>query len=441
MAIDSAHALLRSLRPVRRVDDTSAPWTGEVVRDPSGDACLLVDVNELGEGWAGWRIADSEHLLAPRDIVRTPSGHAALFPLCAERLIDVVRRRADDRDPLSAGEALTVAVSVLRGHLDAETVSGSAEGSWWLTDDGRPVLALRSTGVSESAEILRLLAARFPSWGEVFGDVLAALGRERLSDRDAGSLEERMFALAQPQPLRIRATRGSPAMRDADPGVSARPVATRMGTRAAARAAAGEAPGQGLLRRISTLMDRDLGDAVSKATTGVWRAARERGPRSRRRGLVIAAGASAVVLAIGLSWPSDTEPPSAAEPVATVSQTAPSAPLPQPSDAASTAPAAAAAATDLVALTDGLLTSRAACGSDPQCLESVMADPVRALPPGPSDLPSSARTVTFLDDLGGAAVLRVDGHATAEAASQLVIIVKIGERWLIRDIHDAGATP
>ncbi|WJL95632.1 hypothetical protein QSU92_17250 [Microbacterium sp. ET2] len=453
MAIDSEHALLRSYRPVRRLDDTSAPWPGEVVRDTEGAAWLLVDASALGTHWAGWRASESEHLLTPADLVRTAAGHAALFPICSERVIDVVRRRSEDDDPLSAGEALTLAVSVLRGHLDAGATAGETAGTWWLTDEARPVLALQPAGPSESAEIFRLLVGGFPAWSDVLRDGLAALAQADLHERDAQALEARLFALTAPQPLRVGA-KSIPSLRDgAVLGVTARPLPTRRGSRAAARAAAaGDIRGQGLLARVSTLMDRDLGETVSRATTGVWRAVNVRRPRSRRRGLIVAAGAAAMVLAVGLTWPSDAEPPAAAEPVVTAREPAqgssPSPTFDADTDASSTDTAIDDAAPPpatpdhLIVVTDELLSARAACDAEAACLAEMVADPTRALPRGAADLPADARAVTFLDDLGGAAVLRVDATDTAGAspASQLVVIVRIGEHWVIRDIYDAGAT-
>ncbi|WP_141938551.1 hypothetical protein [Microbacterium sp. SLBN-154] len=448
MAIDSQHALRRPYRSVRRVDDTAAPWPGEVVRDSGGAAWLLVDARALGEDWAGWRASRSDHLLAPSDLVRTAAGHAALFPICSDRLIDVVRRRSDDGDPLSAGEALTLAVSVLRGHVDAGASTGGTAGTWWLTDEARPVLALQPTDPSESAAIFRLLLGMFPAWAEVLRDGLSAMEKAHPHERDVLGLEERLFALASPQPLRAGARRTASTTPGAVPGVSARPLVTPEASRAAARAAtSAESDDRGLLARISALMDRDLGDTVSRATTGVWRAVSTKRPRSRRRGFVIAAGAAAVVLAVGLTWPSDPESPAAAEPVVTTpSSDASHAPASEV-DSADTAAAAPTGSTeptpaDLVAVADRLLTARAACGEDRECLAAIIVDPERAPAPGASDLPTGLRTVTFLDDLGGAAVLRVAAHdsSNASATSQLIVIVRIGEDWLIRDIHDAGAT-
>lgn len=457
MVVDPAIPLLRSYRPVRRVDATSAPWPGEVVRDPDGAAWLLVDAEELGDGWSGWHAAESEHLLTPRDLVRTPSGHAALFEVCAARLTELVTRRFEDRDPLSTGEALTVAVSVLRGHMEAAALSATSTGVWWLTDEGRPVLAMQTSGRADSPDILRLLATGFPAWAEVLGDVLGAMEQDRLHARDAQALEERLFALATPQPLRLapRAGRATATAMDVATSTTGRPAATRSGTRAAARAAAaGDPRGVGWLTRISAVMDRDLADVVSRATTSLWRAAGPARPRSRRRTLLLAAGAAAIVLAVGLAWPTDTEQPAAAEqelaaPTPGATAAAGDEPGGAAVDTSASAPAAADASPDLAAVTEELLIARAACENDQGCLGAVVEDPTRALPAGASDLPPEARSVTFLDDLGGAAVLRVDAREAAEPAggssssraSQLVVIVRIGETWVIRDIHDAGATP
>ena len=43
--------------------------------------------------------------------------------------------------------------------------------------------------------------------------------------------------------------------------------------------------------------------------------------------------------------------------------------------------------------------------------------------------------MTLLDEFGGAAVLRVEASASP-ASPQLVVIVRTGDRWLLRDVYD-----
>ena len=62
---------------------------------------------------------------------------------------------------------------------------------------------------------------------------------------------------------------------------------------------------------------------------------------------------------------------------------------------------------------------------------------MRPFPGGVVDLAAAERTVTLLDEFGGAAVLRVEASA-APAAPQLVVIVRAGDRWLLRDVYDVA---
>ena len=78
---------------------------------------------------------------APVDIVRRADGHDVALPVCTERLSDFLTRRA--ATPLSAGERLTLAVSVARGvhELAAGGTDAACPGTWWLTEAGQPMLA------------------------------------------------------------------------------------------------------------------------------------------------------------------------------------------------------------------------------------------------------------------------------------------------------------
>jgi len=95
---------------------------------------------------------------------------------------------------------------------------------------------------------------------------------------------------------------------------------------------------------------------------------------------------------------------------------------------------------DVAATAAALLDVRTACERDADCLESVVVDPARLFPPGTIDLPSSARTLTLLDDFGDMAVLRVDANG-GRSAAQLVVVVRVDEKWLLRDVHDVAQQP
>ena len=58
---------------------------------------------------------------------------------------------------------------------------------------------------------------------------------------------------------------------------------------------------------------------------------------------------------------------------------------------------------------------------------------------GPIDAPREERTIALLDHFGGVAVLRVD--AADGAATQLVVIERRDDEWLLRDVHDAAQQP
>jgi hypothetical protein len=192
-------------------------------------------------------------------------------------------------------------------------------------------------------------------------------------------------------------------------------------------------------------VDTDLADTVSRVTTGLWR--RARGPeRPRRRAPWIVGGAvGAAVLAGGTLWPAaggeitggtHSEPSEAASagPAGAEGATAPPVPT------VPSAPTAEAAPPDLAAVGSALLDERIACGSDHECLETVLSDASAPLGAGAIDLPSSARVVTLLDDFGDVAVLRVDA-SDGSLPAQLTVLVRQDEKWLLRDVHDVAQQP
>jgi hypothetical protein len=90
---------------------------------------------------------------------------------------------------------------------------------------------------------------------------------------------------------------------------------------------------------------------------------------------------------------------------------------------------------DLAVIAAELLSARTECASDPACLEHVVEVVDAPLPGGVIDLAAADRTVTLLDEFGGAAVLRVEAVGSA-VPPQLVVIVRTGARWLLRDVYD-----
>jgi len=140
-------------------------------------------------------------------------------------------------------------------------------------------------------------------------------------------------------------------------------------------------------------------------------------------------------LAGGLLWPSGGGGPATAE----VPADSPAASTPTPASASAEPvldpPVEGGTESDLAVIAAELLSARTECGSDQACLEHVVEIVDAPLPGGVVDLAAADRTVTLLDEFGGAAVLRVEAAGSA-APPQLVVIVRTGDRWLLRDVYD-----
>jgi hypothetical protein len=151
-----------------------------------------------------------------------------------------------------------------------------------------------------------------------------------------------------------------------------------------------------------------------------------------------------VIIVGGLLWPTGQTGTATAE-TSTRSPAESSAPSPTATDASphpaeavdgdAGASSAGAAPPDLASVTGALLTARAACEAEPTCLAAVLETPASEFPPGVADFVEVERSVGLLDEFGGAAVLRVD-PVGRDGAPQLVVVVQIDGRWLLRDVYD-----
>ena len=433
----------RAIRAVRARED--GPWPGVLVRTSAGDTFVLVDADVLGAQWRGWDAPADGHVLAPVDVARRVDGHDVVLPVCSERLEEFVRRRAA-RMPLSAGEAVTLGVSVLRGCAQIANTPETT-GEWWLDDGGRPVLATdaASQGALDAAATVLEGVDVDPAAERTWGTALRAVTAERLSVRELEAAEEALFAIATPEPL------STVSLSPRSAAESARRVEAV--AHAGAMDERGDAAPPSMWHSLLAGVDNDLADSVSRATTAVWRRLRpspsDRPERaSRRRAPWLVGGAvAAAVLAGGALWPT-------ASGVATeerAEMTATAAPgqttegdggeTPATTDGLQDPPAAdtAAAPTDLAQVTGALLEARLACGGASGCMDDVVMESA-LLPGGAIDLPSGERQVTLLDDFGDIAVLRVDA-ADGTAASQMVVIVRRNEKWLLRDVSDVAQQP
>jgi hypothetical protein len=412
--------------------EAESPWAGALIRLPSGGTAVAVDAGALGDAWRGWSADRAGHVLAPLDILRRPDGHDVLLPVCSERLTDFLDRRG--ALDLSPGEGVTLSVSLLRGVAELG-VESEISGAWWLTDEGRPVFATETCGAGHraaTADLLRRIALDVPQLGDVLTDAADALAEGRRG-RVLERAEESLFAVAEPTALATTTFGPRRARTRAVVGID--PVS------------ADDAPERApWLFALSRHLDAEWADLISRVTTGVWRALRAPRTRSGRPWLV-AGGLACAILVGGLALPADQSGTATAEPAPSTSgspaEAASPAPTPTPAPDDTAAPEAIAAAdgdsgaaTDLAAVTAELLSARTECAAEPMCLADVLADPASEFPPGAADLAPSDRSVTLLDEFGGAAVLRID--PAAEGSPQLVAVVRIEGRWLLRDVYDTA---
>ncbi|MFB8147197.1 hypothetical protein ACFC1W_10685 [Microbacterium sp. NPDC056003] len=421
---DALRAPYRPVRPVGAADD--GPWPGLLVGLESGERRVLVDAKVLGREWKGWDAPPHGHVLAPIDVVRRSDGHDVALPVCTERVTDLLARRAATGPPLMPGEAVTLAVSVLRGFAELRDPSG-VTGEWWLTDAGRPVFVTDAAPRSlrdASSSLLAGVALGRPH--EAWDAASAAIMAERPSALELERAEALLFHLAEP--LAITTAQAGPG--------GARPLARYDVHDASAEESVDRRrPWDGLLRHV----DADLADLVSRATTRVWRRATSAGTSSRRAPLLVAGAAAAAVVGVGLLWPSGGDDAATAEvPVSSATATI------EPEDATPTGSADPVDAvgevdTDLSRVAGELLHRRLACRGEIDCLGGVMVDPESSWAAGPIDAPREQRAIALLDDFGGVAVLRVD--AVDGTAAQLVVIERRDDEWLLRDVHDAAQQP
>ncbi|HOA86895.1 MAG: hypothetical protein R2732_04260 [Microbacteriaceae bacterium] len=376
---------------IRRVAPPESPFAGVLARDDAGETVLLAAVGGAG-GWdAGWEAAAGEHRLIPLDVIaRVHGGNEVVLPWCVERLDAFVLRRQRAAAPLRAGEAINIAVCVLRGAAETLALHGRG-GAWWLTADGRPVFARHvvASGQGEApddpampgahdtagavdagapAHIVALgavaaacrdrgIAAAIMVCAQRLGDAAAA-DRERAPGRWSASVaaalaasEDSLFALANAEPLDTRSLSPRPSRSlqpefdellggagDAggdEPRAESGAWRERSGGRRAPR-------GAGTLRRAACFVGGQLRDAtarhvdpdIAEAAVDTWQRTRGGAGRAVRRPIVVGAMLAAVVVIVGVMWPDGEgrvpgEPGTAAD---TVSAAAASGGVPAPGD-------------------------------------------------------------------------------------------------------------
>ncbi|WP_243074864.1 hypothetical protein [Microbacterium sp. SS28] len=430
--------LLDAYRIIRRLDSTAeTPWPGVLAHSEASGTVLLVEAESLGDAWPGWIAPADGHLLVPLDLVRHRDGHYAAMAPCSERLADFLRRREDA--PLSDGERLTLAVSMLRGSCASTGLPEGLDsrGEWWLSEGGMPVFAFVDAGrpLGElTSELVHVVAdAASGALAATLAEITESISDGTRLARNLPRLEAQLFETAAPEPLAttVLTPRRARAARIDGPTAGSRetfadePEETRT-----------------ILGRLARHVDADLADAFSQATTAVWRRfTRVRTPQ-RRRPIVVASLAAGVIVAGGMLWPAGG--PATAEPAAsaTVEWSATPAQTPAPVEPPAEADPATtdAAPAGLEGVLDALLVARAACAQDDACLAGIIEEPGKPIAAGPVDTAPMRRRITLIDDFGGAAVLRVTSVDEAGGA-QLVVIVLRDDEWLIRDVMDVADQP
>ncbi|WP_110588780.1 hypothetical protein [Microbacterium suaedae] len=437
------------VRRIRRVASPDAPYSAmrAVV---SGETALLVDIDEM-RGWAGWRCAGAQHLLAPLDIVRRVDGHDLLLPDVREPVVRACGARERVGEGWHRGEAVTLIVSGLRGVVEAEerSLAGDETGVWWIAGDGRPVFAFSAgPGAGETiVEATRSLVRRVANAcddrviARAADEALVALERPHGLERRLDEIEGALFDAAAPRPLvgaeplrngaprEMRVCEGEPD--DAAVGMLDRVrraverhvdgnIASLVADAARSFVRRAATHGRGGIRR------RQGGDHPGAGPRG--RLEPERDRSGRKRIAVVGALAAGAVMVVGVAWPSERgELPTAGVPerASTPSPMAPTvAPTPTVTPTAS-GEDLAIAGDDPVQAAGALLAQQGECAEECSApaelsLEGAAADP--------------RRTLSLVDDYGAVALLSVDAPGVER---QLLVLERSDSAWRIRELYRA----
>lgn len=454
-------------RTIRKLGVDEGPFRGALVT--SGEAvAVLADAEELS-GWAGWGYAGSDHVAGPLDLVRRSDGHDVLLPWCTETVDAFLGRRAAIGAPLTAGEASTLVVSVLRGV--GEVVDGADRGRWWLTDGGRPVFVIGAGDDVRDAAAAVVDRVHRDGSDRALGRLLAAVrdglvegtARPRMSATQLERWEAELFEIAAPRALDTamhapERVRGIEMLREG----GLRPPVTRR----TSRGASGPSTLRDRLRSKTADAAEWVHRTVGALSTGFRRRggsgsrpAREarttrdaRGPSPRRK-IAIAGAAAAAVIAGGLLWPGGAtgEPSSPAsrssvpEPTSSAleSSTAPGAEEPA---RATGSPDEAGASDDPVAATTGLLDVISVCASrdDAVCAEAVASGATGVVDALGAISESGAPIAALVDAYGDVAVIRLSQEGEggdARPGDMMLVLVRLDEKWLVRDVYGVADQP
>lgn len=482
--LSSAHRMIRVLDP------SEGPFAGALVTD--GDrVAVCIDAAELS-GWEGWHLAGSDHVVAPVDIVRRGDGHDVLLPWCTERVTAFLARRSIGGERLTPGECGTLLVSLLRalGELGELERAAEARGTWWLTDDGRPVLVIGSGDMARLGVVSLVEQMTDDDVERTLGRLLAAVraGLEKsiaqqpwISSIQLLRWEREVLEIAAPRALRRETAAPEPALLGT--GASElRPVVS-----AVRRAAIEDRPRSHRMRAPVTGRTRDLRTALlasmargraalrdrwhsqtvgSAPVESVTSGTMSRAKPKRRRSLLLAGAAAAAVLVAGLLWPSgDADRAEGGDGRQSVHSAEASAPDEVGPAAIETSPEPAAESPSAASpqpVPDGFDPASAAIDLWARIWEcDADGDPVcsAATEPGSAGIVSAIASTntpvpafTVIDEYGGVAVVRADladdrGRTKGSDAAgrgggaRILVLARLEEKWLVRDVYDVADQP
>lgn len=405
-----------------------------------------------------WRVRPDEHVLAPVDLARTPGGHAALMPHCPHRLSALLVEGVWD-----PGAIVTLTVSMLRGAAEAER-RGITSGSWWVDAAGRPVLAPTGTAWhDETTALLRDVAERAgPALRRAVMDAAALIGDGRASPARRERIEDALFSAAEPGPLPAagRVEEDSvPARRVVDLPRNAADEELRasvwdariLDREIVVRTHDALAAMRSTLRRVTRSVrvrrralisstERTTRDAPSDGLADARSAATHR--RRRAAPALVAAAVGTAVVVVGLAWPTEDRPSAAsAPPSSETSVRTPSAEqtTPAPGDASPPDHAPISMSEDGADVARWLLEELASCTgrADHDCTD-VLEDPGQSPPTSVASDRAAPVDVSLLDEYGGVAAYRV---TRAGGRAQVLVLVRVDGKWLIRDVYDVADQP
>lgn len=495
-------------RTIRTLTQDEGPFEGDLVTR-AGGVVVRVDAERM-RGWAGWTFSGAEHVAAPLDVALTADGQDVLLPWCV-RTVRTALAQAGEAGGISHGEAVTLAVSVLRGVLELEgrlTESGRGRrgdgdpgevrdggagdephGSWWLTDEARPVFVIAPVGgwcaegspVATGEQLLRDLEGRIEdrAFRRVLARLAEALRDPRRLRAEAARWEGELLEIAAPRPVRLIADEFAAAHGEEESVLPVPPryqhPPRRRELRPAGRAVGATrrtwSPGRGAggaagriralqgavghayerireMRAAGGAARRRLRGAPSEPTRRPERLERPVRGRRWRGPVVLAVAAAAAITVTGAMWPSDPGGSDAGRTSRAAEIMLSGSESPSPGARVGAAPAgggqsgapdppqapAASSLADAEAAGGELIAAARKCEAAPQpaCAEVWDGGTAtsRALRPAP-------QPAELIEDYGGIAALRSGSGPEA----QMIVIIRRNAEWRIRDVYDIADPP